>query len=96
MDSPRPLGLGDTCNPPSAPDPIALKPGDAVCWAQYGRSSARRREGHLVSHLAGGLSRVRISKGKVIEVVTTDLAAGDADPLRNLVRMMAGKDATDA
>jgi hypothetical protein len=74
-----------------------LKPEDKVCWMQTSpRSartmSARRREGTLVQHKENGISEVRISKGKVIEVETAVLRPISADPLRNLVAMLAGKD----
>lgn len=71
---------------------IALKPGDAVCRVHSGTSgrtlSLRRREGYLVEHCADGYSNVRISKGKVIQVRTSELQPGDAKPLKEFVEAM--------
>ena len=86
--------------PTQEPADQALKPGDSICWVQSsarGRSfSMRRREGHLVGHLDGGMSQVRISKGKVIEVATDNLLPGDAKPLMKFVEALAAAHASQA
>lgn len=50
--------------------------------------SMRRREGTLVCHKENGVSEVRISKGKVIEVSTEKLQPISANPLRTFTEML--------
>ncbi len=50
--------------------------------------SMRRREGTLVRHKENGVSEVRISKGKVIEVATAKLQPESANPLRTFTEML--------